>query len=107
VKQRVEGFGIVYLEAAMRGKPSIGSRHGGIPEVVLDGETGFLVNPADAHELREKILLLKEGKGLRETMGKKAEERARALFSPRTIAGIFVQISQDGWRAGLREERMT
>ena len=40
-----EAFGIVLLEAMSRGKPVLGSRIGGIPEVVLDGQTGILVDP--------------------------------------------------------------
>ncbi|MDO8505832.1 MAG: glycosyltransferase family 4 protein [bacterium] len=43
----VEGFGIVYLEAAIFGKPSIGGQSGGIAEAILDGKTGALVDPAD------------------------------------------------------------
>jgi glycosyltransferase involved in cell wall biosynthesis len=38
-----EGFGIVFLEAALFGKPSIGGNHGGTPEVIVEGETGRLV----------------------------------------------------------------
>ena len=40
-----EGFGRVYAEASLAGKPVIASRVGGAPEALLDGETGFLVNP--------------------------------------------------------------
>ena len=40
---RREGFGIVFLEAMRHGKPCIGGNHGGTPEVVTDGTTGFLV----------------------------------------------------------------
>jgi len=43
----VEGFGIVYLEAGAFGKPVVGTRSGGVPEAVLDGETGILVPPQD------------------------------------------------------------
>ncbi len=42
-----EGFGIVFLEAALFGKPSIGGNHGGTPEVIVDGETGRLVTYDD------------------------------------------------------------
>jgi phosphatidyl-myo-inositol dimannoside synthase len=42
-----EGFGIVYLEAAARGLPSIGGNVAGARDAVLDGETGFLVDPTD------------------------------------------------------------
>ena len=41
-----EGFGRVYVEAALAGKPVVGSRGGGAAEAVVDGETGLLVDPA-------------------------------------------------------------
>lgn len=40
-----EGFGLVFLEAALAGKPSIGGANGGVPDAVIDGETGLLVDP--------------------------------------------------------------
>ena len=44
----VEGFGVVFLEAAAAGRPSIGARTGGIPDAIASGETGLLVPPDDA-----------------------------------------------------------
>ena len=43
-----EGFGIVYLEASSCGKPVVGTRSGGVPDAVLDGETGLLVDEGSA-----------------------------------------------------------
>jgi phosphatidylinositol alpha-1,6-mannosyltransferase len=45
---QVEGFGLVFAEAAARGKPVIAGRSGGMPDAVLEGETGFLVESGDA-----------------------------------------------------------
>jgi glycosyltransferase involved in cell wall biosynthesis len=50
-----EGFGLVLLEAMACGKPVIGSRVGGIPEIISDGENGFLVRPNNAKELATAI----------------------------------------------------
>ena len=52
-----ESFGIVFLEAMRLGKPVIGSRVGGIPEIVLEGETGLLVPPLDPGALAQAMLI--------------------------------------------------
>jgi len=46
-----EGFGIVYIEAMAAGLPCIGANHGGVPEVIEHGETGFLVEYGDAAQI--------------------------------------------------------
>jgi N-acetyl-alpha-D-glucosaminyl L-malate synthase BshA len=53
-----EGFGIVNLEAMACGLPIIATRVGGVPEIVKDGENGFLVEPKNAEQIAEKILYL-------------------------------------------------
>jgi phosphatidylinositol alpha-1,6-mannosyltransferase len=52
----VEGFGIVYLEAGACEVPVVGSRVGGIPDAVVEGETGLLVDPARPGELSAALL---------------------------------------------------
>jgi phosphatidylinositol alpha-1,6-mannosyltransferase len=54
----VEGFGIVYLEAGACEIPVVGSRVGGIPDAVVEGETGLLVDPARPEELEAAFLNL-------------------------------------------------
>ncbi len=77
----VEGFGTVFLEAGLFGKPSIGTRSGGIPEAVLDNETGFLVEEGDVHALKERMeRVLKDG-GLRLRLGSRARERVLSSFT--------------------------
>ena len=53
-----EGMGRVFVEAQAAGIPAIGSRVCGIPEVIDDGKTGYLINSGDAHDLSAKIKLL-------------------------------------------------
>ena len=53
-----EGFGRVYVEAAMAGKPVVGSRDGGAAEAVLDGQTGLLVDPRCADEIADAVISL-------------------------------------------------
>ncbi|KEY57832.1 glycosyltransferase [Serratia sp. DD3] len=64
-----EGLGMVLLEAAATGLPIIGTRHGGIPEVVIDEKNGYLVDEFDVNSLSEKILHLINDSKLRRIMG--------------------------------------
>lgn len=50
-----EGFGIVYAEAAACGKPVVGSKHGGAAEAVLDGVTGYTVDPTNVEEIADAV----------------------------------------------------
>lgn len=69
-----EAFGIVLLEAAAAKTPVIGTRVGGIPEAMSDGENGFLVEHKDHLELSEKICYLLEDEKLCDEMGSKGRE---------------------------------
>jgi colanic acid/amylovoran biosynthesis glycosyltransferase len=71
---RVEGLGLVLLEAAATGLPVIGSRVGGIPECVVDGRTGFLVAERDEGALAARLGELLDDPARRRRMG--AEGRA-------------------------------
>jgi glycosyltransferase involved in cell wall biosynthesis len=79
----VEAFGLVLSEAAACGVPCIGTRVGGIPEAVLDGETGFVVEAENIEELAEKISLLITDQGLAASMGKRGREMVCDLFDIR------------------------
>lgn len=80
---RSEGLGMVLLEAAAAGVPLVGSRHGGIPEVVLHGETGFLAGERDSHELAARMGDLLEDASLRTRMGRQARALAETRFDIR------------------------
>lgn len=54
-KMHVEGFGLVYLEAGAYGLPVIGTRSGGVPDAIREGETGLLVEPGDTDGLAEAM----------------------------------------------------
>ena len=73
----VEGFGIVFLEANACGKPVIGARSGGVPDAVLDGETGLLVAPDDSADLADAALRLLKDPDLARTLGQQGLERVR------------------------------
>lgn len=75
-----EGFGIVYLEAALFGLPVIGGKSGGAKEAILDNETGLLVEPGNQKDLIEKITLLLEDRVLAEKLGEAGKERVLKEF---------------------------
>jgi phosphatidylinositol alpha-1,6-mannosyltransferase len=72
-----EGFGIVFLEAAACGTPSIGGKSGGIPDAIDDGVTGFLCDPHDPRAIAERILQLMDDAALRTRMSEAALARAQ------------------------------
>jgi phosphatidylinositol alpha-1,6-mannosyltransferase len=84
-----EGFGIAFVEAAAFGVPAVGSNGGGIPDAVLDGETGILVPEESPADLADALTLLYRNARMRKEMGSVARERARALFSPKAVAARF------------------
>lgn len=75
-----EGFGIVYLEAAARGKTAVASRVGGIPEAVLDDRTGLLVPPGDQRATAEAIVKLLRDSDTRLRLASEARARAEKDF---------------------------
>ncbi|MBN2084310.1 MAG: glycosyltransferase family 4 protein [Anaerolineales bacterium] len=74
-----EGFVFVFLEAGAYGLPVIGSRSGGIPDAVVDGETGFLLPPQDVDGIAQAMIALAENPALSRTMGMAGRARAEAL----------------------------
>lgn len=77
----IEGFGMVFLEASSAGKPVIGGLSGGTQDSVVQGQTGFLVDPQDVKQVAAKLLLLLENKELREGFGATGRARAQSDFS--------------------------
>ncbi|PAU95672.1 glycoside hydrolase [Aliifodinibius salipaludis] len=71
----VEGFGIVFLEANACGTPVIGSKTGGIPDAIVDGETGLLVDENNIEELKIAISKLITNTDLAHKMGEAGRKR--------------------------------
>ena len=66
---RQEGFGIVFLEAMAFGKPILAGHHGGTPEFVTDGQTGYLVKHDDDGEVATRLIRLLQDDECRRSMG--------------------------------------
>jgi len=73
---RTEGVPVSLLEGMAAGLPAIASRVGGIPDIIADGEDGFLVDPDDHGSIRDRIDLLLADQVLRKEMGEKAAMKA-------------------------------
>ena len=76
-----EGLGTSLLDAMASSKPIVATTAGGIPEVVVDGETGFLVPPRDHQAMADALVKLLKDPGLRKKMGHAGLVRARRKFS--------------------------
>ena len=87
----MEGFGLVYVEAAFHGVPSIGTRVGGVPDAVVDGETGLLVAPGDIVGLAATIERLRDDNALRRRLGETARARAGAELTDERMAERYAE----------------
>ena len=76
-----ELLGLVLLESMACGTPVICTQVGGMPELVKDGETGFVVPPNDPVSIREKITLLQSHPDLAREMGERGRELVRKDFT--------------------------
>ncbi len=76
-----EGFGIVIIEAMAAGKPVISTNISSMPEIVVEGETGYLIEPGDSDSLAGRIVTLLQDEDLRSRMGEKGVQRVDSMFS--------------------------
>jgi L-malate glycosyltransferase len=89
---RAESFGVAALEAAASGLPVVASRVGGLPEIVVDGETGLLVPPEDPAALAEALAALIREPERRRAMGRAARADALARYDWKVCARIMEQL---------------
>jgi glycogen synthase len=78
---RLEGFGLVALEAALMARPVVAARVGGLPEVVVHEQTGLLVAVNDSQALAQAIVRLLEHPNIARQMGRAARDWARQKFN--------------------------
>lgn len=91
----VEGFGSVFLEAGLFGKPSIGTWSGGIPEAVVHGETGILVTEGDISQLRQWMYKLLTDRKEAERLGKNARARVLQNFTWENSTEALLRLFED------------
>lgn len=78
---RYESFGLVPLEAFVHGVPVIASNSGAIPEVVIDGVSGYIFDPYDSESLAQTVVMLLVNPLLRSVMSLNAKKRVKELSS--------------------------
>ncbi len=104
---RIEGVPNAIMEAHAVGLPVVASRHGGIPEVVVDGKSGFLVPERDVEMLAEKLALLAEDPQLRQQMGlvgrSHIEQEFNLTIQSRRLADRIMHMIQSVHWLDLRE----
>ncbi len=89
-----EGLGTSLLDAMACGKPIVATTAGGIPEVVVDGETGFLVPPRDPEAMARAIVTLLKDAPLRLRMGQAGRLRAQTKFSAERMVQDTLRVYQ-------------
>jgi phosphatidylinositol alpha-1,6-mannosyltransferase len=100
---QVEGFGLVFAEAAAYGKPVVAGRSGGTEDAVVDGETGFLVEPDDTEALARHIVQLLDDEALARRMGEAGQRRVSEELNWTAFAkGVLAAAPDAPGRQGRR-----
>jgi glycosyltransferase involved in cell wall biosynthesis len=81
-----ESFGLIYIEASWFELSIVGTNHGGVPEVIVDNETGYTPNPESLDEIERVIRECLENTIKSKIMSKKAKQRALNMFSSDIMA---------------------
>jgi glycosyltransferase involved in cell wall biosynthesis len=85
-----ESFGMGVLETMSFGKPVVATRVGGVSEIVVEGETGYLKRLGDVRALAAAVRKLANDPGLCERLGAAAKARAQEHFSAEASVGKYV-----------------
>lgn len=98
-----EGSPVAIAEAGASGLPVVSTRHAGIPDIVLDEQTGFLVNERSVHDMAERMLQLANDTDLVASMGWNARERIASHFSMKKSINRLCGILE--WATGRRQKK--
>ena len=93
VPSRYEGMGLVIVEAMCARKPVIGANTGGIPEVIVDGETGIIIDGDSRQDMIDAVLRLARSPELRKKMGAAGRARVEKYFNrPTQMKKVLQQL---------------
>lgn len=87
---RAENFGLITAEAQACGTPVVSTAVGGLPEVIVGGETGLLVPPGDANAMAQAVCGLLGNDELRQQLGVNAARRARSLWRSDRVVQMYL-----------------
>jgi glycosyltransferase involved in cell wall biosynthesis len=90
-----ENCPLAVLEAMAAGLPVVAARVGGVPDLIEDGNTGFLCEPLDRHSMRKAIAKALTAPALAAQVAARAKEQALACFHPEIIARRHIEIYQE------------
>jgi phosphatidylinositol alpha-1,6-mannosyltransferase len=102
---RREGFGLVYVEAMAAGVPCIGSVHDAAADVIVEGETGYLVDQQDRAGLVGRVVELLRDEPLRRRLGEAGQQRYRRLFTPEAFRERLVEAVADALPTDIERAR--
>lgn len=94
-----EGLSMAILEAMIAGKPVVATQVGGNPELVLDGETGFLVPPRDSQALASSVAMLLMSKQRAIQFGERGKRRAEGQFSLNSMVRTYQTLYDERLRS--------
>jgi len=80
-KESVEGFGMVFIDAAFHGLATLGTDTGGIPDAIIDGKTGLIAKTSDLKDIAAKIDDLLSNEEKRQSLGKAGQENVKEKFT--------------------------
>lgn len=99
---KIPAFERVLIEAMACAKPVVAFRAGAIPEIVIDGTTGFLAPPRDFKNIADKIIYFLKSKEIRDKFGKNGRLRAEQLFDindhTKKIENLYMGLIRDNQR---------
>ncbi len=100
----MEGTPVAVLEASAAGLPVISTFHAGIPDVIIDGETGLLCEEHDVDGMAKNMIKILDNFGLAKRMGAAGKKRIKENFSMEKHLGILSEVVQKAVKSKQKSE---